>query len=124
VPLAVGGVAADLRRVGLFSEAMILAPVQVALAAVAARDGVGGPAGQQLVQLRPAAQFPQAAAPGSARDHGGEPVHDPAQHWRQLGPAKVGGQQPDPQAMSNPTPPGEITPPRAVSVAATPPIGN
>ena len=29
-----------------------------------------------------------------------------------------------PQAMSKPTPPGETTPPRATSVAATPPIGK
>ena len=29
-----------------------------------------------------------------------------------------------PHEMSNPTPPGEITPPASTSVAATPPIGN
>ena len=29
-----------------------------------------------------------------------------------------------PQEMSKPTPPGDTTPPRSTSVAATPPMGN
>jgi hypothetical protein len=54
----VQGTAADLCQAGVFRNAVILAPVQVLLAAVAARDGVAGPAGLQLFQLRPAAQVP------------------------------------------------------------------
>jgi len=55
---AVDLAAADLCQVGAFRDTAILAPVQVLLAAVAARYRVGGPVGQQLVQLRPAAQVP------------------------------------------------------------------
>jgi len=62
----------------------------------AAHSLEAGPAGQQLAQLRPAVQLPQAAAPGPARDHRGELVHDPAQDRDQLVPAQAGGQQPDP----------------------------
>ena len=92
---AVGGAAADLRRVGAVGHAVILAPVQVTLAAVALRDSIADPAGQQFLQLRPAVQVPYAAAPGAARDHRGELVHHLAQDWGQLVPAQVGGEQSD-----------------------------
>jgi hypothetical protein len=50
----VDGPTADLGGVRAVGSAVILAPVQAALAVVAARHRVGGPAGQQLVQFRPA----------------------------------------------------------------------
>ena len=89
---AVNRAAADLRQVSVPRDAMILAPVQVALAAVTARHRVTGPAGQQLVHFRPAVQIPQAAAPGSAGGHGGELVHNPAQDREQFVPAQADGE--------------------------------
>jgi len=74
----VDGAAADLREIGVADRAVILAPVEVTLAAVALADGVGGPAEQQLVHLRPAGQPPDTATVGTARDRGREPVHAPA----------------------------------------------
>ena len=106
------------------ASAVILAPVQVTLAAVAVRDSIGDPAGQQFLQLRPAVQVPYAAAPGAARDHRGELVHHLAEDSGQLVPAQVGGEQPDAARDVETTPPGDTTPPPAMSVAATPPIGN
>jgi hypothetical protein len=96
--------AAHLSQVGAVGDAAVLPPVQVPLAAVPACHRIAGPVGQQLFELRPAAQLPQAAAPGAARDHGGEPVHHPAQHRDQLASAEVGGEQPDPAGDVEPDP--------------------
>jgi hypothetical protein len=95
VQAAVDGPATDLGRVGTADNAVVLAPVQVTLAAVAVRHRVGGPAQQQLFQLAPAGQLPHPAAPGAARDRGGELIHHPAEHRGQLAAAEVRGEQAD-----------------------------
>jgi len=87
----VGGAAAGLSQI---DGAALLAPVRVGLAAVAARDRAGGPADQQLLQLRLAVQFPQAAAPGAARGCGGL-IRALAKDPDEVVPADAGGQQPD-----------------------------
>ncbi len=89
----VDGAAADLREIGVADRAVILAPVEVTLAAVALADGVGGPAEQQLVHLRPAGQPPDTATAGTARDRGREPVHDLAKNRSELVPAELGREQ-------------------------------
>jgi len=120
----VDGPAADLRRVGAADRAAILAPVQVALAAVTARHRVGGPAASSLSSsARPRRrQVPPRPVP-----HGitaaSRSITVPSTGASPQAPRSAASSR-TPQEMSKPTPPGETTPPPAISVAATPPIGN
>ena len=124
VQAAVDGPAADLGRVDAADGAAVFAPVQVTLAAVAVCHGVGGPAQQQLFQLpRPGSCHtpPRPAPRGIAAASWSITLPSTA---ASSSAARSAASRRTPQEMSKPTPPGEITPPAAMSVAATPPIGN
>ena len=87
---------ADPARLGTGDHALVLTPSQVPPGAMTTLDRVPGPAGQDFLQLGPAAQPPHPTGARAAGYHRRQGVHHRSQPRRQPGPIQVRGQQPHP----------------------------